>query len=382
MNCLHRALAGATILALSASISAQDFLLYNFEGPCSAEVVNFATSGLGNGTLTAAFGTGHALGYNGQGLAAGNLSTGARNLVDTLWDPAVAPLTGDLTIAFWARQGQPFTTQLSYLFGMSGSGFRLFTNGAAGTGLYLRSVTTPTTDLLLPGTTADFQALAATSWVHVAVTIDDTNHLATWYIDGAQVHTQSGLGSVAVATGGTLRLGGYGGTAGSAYDLDEVLFSHTLYPAGAIAQLATGTRSGHGSYQSGALSHCGPGDVVLDATGGRPALGNLSYALRITPTSPSLWLLLYGTDRCTIGGVAPLPLDGALLLPLLNGCTVLADPAILLSGFAGPANPASIPLPISPTLSMGANVWCQALTISPPNSAVAMSNGFAVAIGL
>jgi hypothetical protein len=371
----------ASALAFTVPTVAQDFLLYKFEGACSNEVVNFAPQSHGNATLTANFGDGFSPGFFGEGLGAGQPTPTLRNIVNTTWDPAVDPLTGNLTIAFWARQEVPFTTQLSYLFGMSSSGFRIFTNGAAGRGLFLRSATTPVTDMLLPDTVVDFQTLAASNWVHVAITIDDTAHVATWYINGAAVHTHAALGSVSVVSGGTLQLGGYAGATGSAYTLDEVLFSRSLYGPLTIAQLATGTRSGHGHYLTGSTTQCGAGNVVLDAVGGRPTIGNPLYTLRITPTTPGLWLLLYGENRCSFAGLAPLPLDGGLVLPFLAGCTLLADPLIVLSGLAGPASPALIPLPISPAIPFGANVWCQALTISPPNSDVAMSNGFAVGVG-
>ncbi|MBL8752490.1 MAG: LamG domain-containing protein [Planctomycetes bacterium] len=374
--------ASALALAVPACAQAQDFLLYKFEGACSNEVVNFAPgSTVGNGTLVANFGDGISPGFFGEGLAAGQQTPTLRNLVDTNWNPSTDPLTGNVTIAFWARQEQAFLTQLSYLFGMSGSGFRIFTNGAAGRGLYLRSATSPVTDMLLPDTTTDFQALAANAWVHIAITLDDTAHVATWYVNGTSVFTQANIGTVQVLTGGELQLGGYAGATGSAYTLDEVLFSRSLYPPAAIALLATSTRAGDGSYLTGSTTQCGAGNVTLDSVGGRPSLGNALYSLRITPNAPSAWLLLYGENRCTFAGTAPLPLDGGLLLPFLSGCTMLADPLVVLSGLGGPANPGLIPLPITPAVPFGANVWCQALTIALPGNAVSMSPGFAVGVG-
>lgn len=365
------------LAAFAPLAAAQDRILYKFDGACTNEVINHAPLGYGNGTLTAANGTGFTSGRFAGGLAAGNLVTGQRNLVDTGWSPATTPWTGDLTIAFWARQETSFTTQLSYLFGMDTSGFRLFTNGAAGRGLYLRGLSG---DLLLADTVVDFINLASAGWVHVAVTIDDTAHVATWYVNGAAVSVVGGAPDTQIDMVGTLRLGGYAGVVGSAYALDEVLFSQRVYSPAEIAELATGTRAGFGAYSSGTTTQCNPGLIALDSTGGRPFFGNLGYSLRVTATVPQLWLLLYGETRCTLGGVVPLPIDGGLLLPALAGCQVLADPLLLVQGGVMPGSPAPIPLPINTALPSGASAFCQVLGLQA-NGTVAMSNGFTVSVG-
>jgi hypothetical protein len=367
-------------LLLAPLAPAQDRILYKFDGACTNEVINHAPLGYGNGTLTVGFGTGFAAGRFAGGLGAGNGTTSARNVVDTGWAPSTTPWTGDVTIAFWARQETPFTTTLSYLFGMSSSGFRLFTNGAAGRGLFLRGLTSGSGDLALSDTVVDFQSLANGAWVHVAVSIDDTAHIATWYVNGAAVQTVPGAPDVQIDSPGTLLVGGYGSGNLSCYSLDEVLFSQRLYSAAEIAELATGTRAGYGAYASGTTTQCNPGLVTLDSTGGRPFFGNLNYALRVTVTAPQLCLLLYGETRCTLGGALPLPFDGGLLVPALAGCQVLADPLILLSGAAQPGQPATLPLPISTALPSGASAFCQVLGLQA-NGTAAMSNGFTVSVG-
>lgn len=372
--------AAAAALSLAAGAVAQDRILYKFDGACTGEVINHAPLGYGNGSLTVGYGTGFAAGRFAGGLGAGYGQTSVRNVVDTGFAPATTPWTGDLTIALWARKETSFSSTLSYLFGMSANGFRLFTNGAAGRGLYLRALTSGSGDLLLPETVVDFQTLATSNWVHLAVTIDDTAHVATWYVNGSPVHTVTAAPDVQIDSPGTLLVGGYGATSLSSYSLDEVLFSERLYSAAEIAELATGTRAGYGAYDSDTTTQCNPGLIALDSTGGRPFFGNLNYALRVTAAAPQLWLLLYGETRCTLGGVLPLPLDGGLLLPELTGCQLLADPLILVQGGAVPGSPASIPLPISAALPSGASAFCQVLGLQA-NGTVAMSNGFTVSVG-
>ncbi|MFN7590631.1 MAG: LamG domain-containing protein [Planctomycetota bacterium] len=297
-------------LLLAPLALAQDRILYKFDGACTNEVINHAPLGCGNGTLTVGYGTGFAAGRFAGGLGAGNGPTAARNVVDTGWAPATTAWTGDVTIAFWARQETPFTTTLSYLFGMSSSGFRLFTNGVAGRGLFLRGLTSGSGDLALSDTVVDFQSLANGAWVHVAVSIDDTAHIATCYVNGAAVQTVPGTPDVQIDSPGTRLVGGYGPGSLSSYSLDEVLFSQRLYSAAEIAELASGTRAGYGAYSSGTTTQCNPGLVTLDSTGGRPFFGNLSCALRVTVAAPQLCLLLYGETRGSLGGSLPAVLFG------------------------------------------------------------------------
>lgn len=369
------------LAAFAPLAAAQDRILYKFDGACTNEVINHAPLGYGNGTLTAANGTGFTAGRFAGGLGAGDPSNSVRNVVDTGWSPAATPWTGDLTIAFWARRETPLAvSQVSYFFGTSSSGFRLFTGGFAGRGLALRSVASGAGDLLLDQTVVDVQSLADTDWVHLAVTVDDTAHVVTWYVNGVAVSTVSTSLDLQIDSPGSLLVGGYASASSSAYALDEVLLGQRLYSAAEIAELASGTRAGYGAYSSGTTTQCNPGLIALDSTGGRPFFGNLGYSLRVTATVPQLWLLLYGETRCALGGVVPLPIDGGLLLPALAGCQVLADPLLLVQGGVMPGSPAPIPLPISTALPSGASAFCQVLGLQA-NGTVAMSNGFTVSVG-
>ena len=224
--------------------------------------------------------------------------------------------------------------------------------------------------------------MAAANWTHIAVTLEASTGLATWFVNGSSVLTVPGYTSFTVNSAGELMLGGYSTNLESAYDLDEFLLSRRLYTPAEIALLASGTRAGVGTYTSGSTTQCNSGAVTIGTTGGRPAIGNLSHGITITAAAPAVWLLLYGETRCTLGGSVPLPIAGGALLPQLAGCTLLADAPILLSGFtAGPAFPALVPLPITATTPMGAWAWCQALAIQVGSNAVAMSDGLALSVG-
>lgn len=379
---LRTALALSFSFALAAPTAAQDLLLHKFEGACTTEVINYAPLGVGNGTLQVGLGTGFAPGYVGEALAGGNTFTNVRNVVRTGWDPSLEPITSNLTLAFWANQATSVTAAATYLCGMDNSGFRLFTSGAAGNGLYLRSLGSAQPDLLLPDTVTNFVALAAANWVHIAVTIEGSTGTATWYVNGSSALTVPGYTGININLPGQFLVGGYGATGESSYDVDEFLLSRRLYTAAEIAQLATGTRAGVGTYQSGSNVQCNSGAVTIGTAGGRPTIGNLIHGITITAAAPAVWLLLYGETRCSFAGSLPLPLAGATLLPQLAGCTLLSDAPILLSGFtAGPAFPAFVPLPITATTPMGAWAFCQALAIQVGSNAVAMSDGLAVSVG-
>ena len=83
------------------------------------------------------------------------------------------PLKGNVTIGWWIKQRVNPGTGLSYLWGGIGS-FRCFTNGVAGTGLWVRNW--GGADIKFPSTT--FQARArASNGVCVALTINHATNV-------------------------------------------------------------------------------------------------------------------------------------------------------------------------------------------------------------
>ncbi|HEX5052740.1 MAG TPA: LamG-like jellyroll fold domain-containing protein [Planctomycetota bacterium] len=383
-------------IAAAATLSAQDFIHYKFDANCTTEVINYATGPMAlpaNGTLQ----TNSAISPFDTGVFGGCLAGGANsaptyfNRVITGWNPSTQNVTGDVTIAWYMRQraGSAIGTGLNYLMGAYVGGYRLFTNGVAGVGLVQREIlagggNNTVRDFQLPAATFNIQAAAAAGWVHVAMVVDSTAQTADWYINGTSVFQLTNVPGANIVLNGSFMIGAYSTSAtaaGSVYDIDEFLMSLRAYSPTEMLALAQVLRAGDGDYNSDIPSQCGAGNIVLGSTGGRPTLGNAGYALTVTATTPSLFLLLAGFDRCLFGGAIPLPLDGTPLLPLLNGCWILADAPVLLNGVAvGTPATVSLAIPANPA-NLGTGVFSQCLGIDLGTFAGSMSNGFASSIG-
>jgi hypothetical protein len=367
--------------------TAQDFIHYKFDSNCTNEVLNLASGPSAfpaNGTLQTNTSPTFDVGVFGGALAGGVEASNLYNRVNTGWQPSVQPLTGNLTFAFFAKLRNPIGTALNYLCGVTTSANRLFTNGVAQRGLYFRNVVASGpqgVDLSALTAVLDFQTLAATTWVHIALVVDQAAGTATWYANGNQVHQVTGVGGALINSAGTYMVGAQLSTIETNYDLDEFLISNRAFSAAEVMTLYLTPHAGDGDYASAIPSQCGAGNVTLGSSGGAPFAGNLAYSLDVSATAPHLFLLLAGFDRCFISGVIPLPLDGTPLLPMLNGCWILADAPITLSGFtAGP--PAGVALPIPPNVGMNLGIYTQVLGFDAATLATSMSNGFATSIGM
>lgn len=376
-----------TLVSLASTLSAQDFLLYKFDSPCTNEVINHA-NGPGafpaNGTLAYNTPTAYQPGMFGGALSGGDAASNTYSRVSSGWSPATQPMTGSITLAFWAKERTPVGTSLNYICGCTSSGHRLFTNGVGGTGLYFRNIVAsgPTgLDLALPATTTNFQALASAGWVHIALVVDATAGTADWYVNGTSAIQQTGVGAGLINTAGTYLVGMQLTSNECNYDLDEWLLSNRAYTPVEILGLSLAPRAGDGDYTSATPGQCGGGNVTLGSAGGAPYVGNLGYQLEVAATTPSLFLLLMGLDRCSYGGVIPLPLDGTPLLPLLNGCWILTDAPVLLNGVAV-GGPVPVPFPIPPTINVGLDIYTQVLALDIGTSASSMSSGFVTSTGL
>ncbi len=383
------------LLLLATGAPSQDFIHYKFDANCTNEVINYATGPQafpGNGTLQSnSVISPWDVGLFGGCLAGGaNVAPAYYNRVVTGWNPATQTITGDVTIAWFMRlrTGASLGTTLNYLAGAASGGHRLFTNGVAGVGLLQRSVlvsggNNAATDFQLPAATTNIQALAAAGWTHVAMVVDSAALTATWYVNGANVFQLTNVPGALISLTGSYMVGAYTTSAtggGSAYDIDEFLISRRAYTPGEMLALSLAPRAGDGDYTSGIGSQCGAGNVTLSSSGGAPFAGNLSYALDVNATTTSLFILLAGFDRCLFGGVVPLPLDGTPLAPLLNGCWILADAPVTLSGVVV-AGPTSVPIAIPGTTPLGIAIYSQVLALDAATFATSMSSGFASSIG-
>ncbi len=390
-----RLLSLAAFACVTSFLTAQDFIHYKFDANCTGEVINLANGPQafpGNGTLQSnstisAFD----VGLFGGCLAGGsNVATTYYNRVVSGWNPSTQPITGDLTIA-WSmrlRAGANIGTSLNYLLGAPSGGHRLFTNGVASTGLMQREVlasggNSGVRDFLLPAATMNVQALAAAGWTHIALVVDTATLTATWYVNGANVFQLANVPGALINLNGPYMVGAYSAAAtaaGSAYDIDEFLISLRAYSAAEILVMSTTPRAGDGDYLSAIPAQCGSGNVTLASSGGAPSAGNLAYSLDVTATTPSLYVMMLGFDRCLFGGAIPLPLDGTPFSPLLNGCWILADPAVTIGG-AALAGTAPNALPIPATAPYGAAIYSQVLALDAVTLASSMSAGFASSVG-
>lgn len=379
--------------AVAAPSLAQDFIHYKFDSNCTDEVINYATGPqalASNGQLqtnsaTSAFD----VGVSGGCLAGGSIVAPTYyNRVITGWNPSTQPVVGSLTMAWFMKQRNPLGTAgttLNYLMGAPTGGFRLFTNGIAGRGLYQREIVpsggngsaTAVRDFFLPAATFDVQTAAAAGWTHIAMVFDSVAQTADWYVNGTSVLQLTGVPGASITLAGPFQVGYY--SSASAYDLDEFVMSLRAYSPGEILALSLAPQAGDGDYLSGSTTQCGT--LGLASAGGRPFLGNSNYALTITPSSPSFYTLLFGFDRCTYAGVLPLPFDGSVLAPIAAGCTVLTDNLTSAGGLAN-AGPATQPFGIAADPSFqGLSIFSQAVAIDLGTFALSASNGLAISIG-
>ena len=389
----------STIAAFSlfGSVLAQDFIHYKFDSTCTNEVINYATGAqalASNGTLQSTAATQWVAGVFGSALAQGTtVAPLSHNRVVTGWDPSVQNVTGDLTMAWFMRQGPvPIAATINYTMGAPTGGFRQFTNGIAGRGLYQRVIlagggnginATIANDFYLPAATADIQTMAAAGWVHVAMVVDSVAQTADWYINGVSVLQLAGVPGALINAAGPFMVGAYSTAAtaaGSNYDVDEFIMSLRAFSPAEILALSQVPQAGAGAYLSGTTTQCG--SLTLSSTGGRPSAGNAAYALSLNPAAPSYYVVFLGYDRCTFGGgLFQLPLDGGLLSPLAAGCQVLTDFVSDLSGVSA-GGPTSVPFAIpGGTMFIGLTLYSQAAAIDLGTTAVSASNGLSISVG-
>lgn len=369
-----RAIVIASIMLLGCSLTAQNVLHYKFDGGCGSEVINFA-SGAGNALLSTTLVGGpdaaRVTGMFGEALTGSNATVG-NTRIDTGWAPFSA--SGDFSYSMWLRNrpGNPTAIGFGYLLGATGGSFRIFTGGSGR--LFLSGVPSSATNVL------DLTTLLNAGWVHAACTYDSTNLQATWYINGVADPAVTVLPAALTGTDFTIGARDSSGGNASPLETDEFILSDGVWSAGEIAALALQPPAADGNYTSGIANQCGSGNVVLSTAGGAPSSGNLSYSIDALSTQPSLVLLLAGLSRCSFDGSIPLPLDGTPILPLLNGCWILTDAPVLITGVSAGA-PAAFPFPIPATVPSSVSVYAQAIALDLATGATSMSEGLAISTG-
>ncbi|MCA8955437.1 MAG: hypothetical protein KDC87_05150 [Planctomycetes bacterium] len=311
-------------------------MYYKFDRGFGTEEINYeGTSGGAPATGTMIKGTTPASSWVGTrpgfGLAMqGSTPSNATsfNYCDTGWKGGI---TGEMTVAWWCKERQPAGTLANYLWGGFSGGFRCFTGGVAGAGLYVRS--TPG-DIILPAT-SNFTTLAQRAQgVCVAVVVSNSATAgvqAQWYLDGVASGSPITLTSFAVATStSNFTIGRHlSDSTASAFDIDEFKLCNYAATPLEIRQWCAATWAAWGSLGR-------PWGLWHGCVNGPPRLGNANYGLTIEGDPNSLALLVlgfkpippfdigrwFGQSRCLwytgfdYQTLAVLNAQGELLLPL------------------------------------------------------------------
>ena len=318
-----------------------DVLYYKFGGGCGDQVVNYGDAGIAPETgaiLTnnpTPGGAWTAAGMYGSGLT--HSTAAAYHAVNSGF---TSPVTGSFSMAWWMNgAGLTPPPSTSYLFSGIGS-FRGFTGGVAGTGFMTRAWGGTPADLTL---TTDIQTLATLGWFHLALVVDGAAGTATYYVNGVAQPSIAITGSVnVVPTTTPFRVGMHTSTTTALfYDLDEFHFANRAYSAAEVATLATVHPAADATYSTGCIS-----SNSLRSRGGKPTMGNATYALNARGPANGSYFMIAGWDRCAFA-TAPLPFDLGTLLPAMAGCLLnTSADAVKVFGLTGANGDVNFPLPI------------------------------------
>lgn len=305
------------VTVLAALPRAQDeVLIYKFDDGGGPKVINFAppaSPAPREATVRSTEIPGFAPGRFGfTAMKGSGGGTGGHTVLDTGWNGA---FRGSFSVAFWLRQRtQHRSTLPNYFFYGSETGnatFRGFTGGIAGNGLKVRGASPANFDLTL---THDVQSAAAARWVHLALVVDGTTRLATFYVDGTP---QPAIGlpdvpDVSAGTGSFLVGGNPLLDFSSGYDLDDFRFVLRAVSLLQVRTWALRSEARDAAFGTG----CG---ATLTSSGGAPNLGSTTYTLNITGAPSANAVLSFGLSRLALPPVL-LPFDLGAIDPRLAGC--------------------------------------------------------------
>ncbi|MEX1192903.1 MAG: LamG-like jellyroll fold domain-containing protein, partial [Brumimicrobium sp.] len=176
-----------------------ELIYYNFNN-AGTTVDNDASAPVGTNPAPISGLTVGAGGFAGTDGLLGTGASSSTDIINTGWN---ASATGDFTIAFYTSD-IPAAGGIEYIFGDNGaSGFRCFTNGAAGSGNWLvRGLGANLPDITLTG-----GATMAPKMNHVVY--NSAAGTLTGYVNGVQVAQEPAPNSINVTTGTGLTVGGY-----------------------------------------------------------------------------------------------------------------------------------------------------------------------------
>jgi len=346
------------------NVQSPDILEFQFNEPRGAESANTASTAAAPafGTLPTAlwqvdpqrsfFGT-QEPGYGA--LRADNVAP-FESVVDTGWDLDVA---GSLTISFWARlAAPPGTAAPSYAFGVvDGSSARCYYTGGR---LSLRGFGS------LPNIDTSVDPGSLTGWHHYAVVVDDQAGTASWYLDGfADGPLIRFAAGTAQVQGGRFLIGGYGASESRFtryFELDDFRFHGSALSMAQIQGSLTSENPTTALFGAGCA---GPtGIPQLESIGGAPsALGNPSFALRVTGMQPGMPAYVNLGIKQTSARILPFNV-GAVLDPYI-GCSIdcLNDLIALGVPNQGGAGLVSVPLATAPALAQF-HIYAQVMVLS------------------
>jgi PKD repeat protein len=342
-----------------------DILAYQFNEVRGDQVANTASTAAAPAFGTMEFGdgwqgdTGRPLFQGnepGFGMLANNNTTAYS--VNTGWN---INLGGDWTIMWWQRQQD--TTGNSYAFGNdAGIGvLRCWENANQWQLLNgVPSGTFSTTDTSI----ADGSRLG--EWIHLAVTVDSTNGIARWYINGVVDNSVTFVGSAATSAGefvvaaldnaSTSRMN-------AQFDMDDFrVYGRALLTEEVQFVVGAGETASTSNYGFGCAP--GGGSIPTIAGSGLPTLGNPLFGVQLggfVPASPITLNVSLTTASDPFGGL-PLPFDlGAAIPGLFTGCIIEVPLVTALGLGADGAGNALLPIPVpaDPALA-GAHIYMQA----------------------
>jgi len=311
---------------------AQDLIYYPFLTGSGTSVTNLWKGGSAKGLLTTTNTTnkGWAKGVGGVGFAlAGKDASGTSCYVDTGLNQGTGTslFKGSFTLAFFIKEAWTQTSANTLAYFISGVGsFRMFTGGVAQEGLYLRVWGGAPSDLVLRGPTNklanqpffDLRAAAKKGWVHIAVVVDSTASLATYYVNGSPFSTQQLTTPSAAPTGtGNLLVGRHGSGSTSNFDLDDFRLTNRAAAPHEIQQWANAKLQADVTQ----VSISGPGSQKLSLNAG------------IAQAARSYWI--FGSVTGTWPGVTLGPVSIPLVPDLYTGITISLPNTPMLTRFRG-----------------------------------------------
>jgi hypothetical protein len=362
------ALSLAALLAAPA-LSAQDILYYKFNEGSGTTAINYGSAGAapGSGTIVSTLPANYAAGFSGGALA-GSASTSLNSYVDSGW---TGGFSGDFTVAWFMKETGTPGTSLSYQFSNIGS-FRCFTNGVAGTGLWVRAWGTGVTpaDLQL---NVDVQTLARGQWLHVALVVDSTAATATWYVNGTAQTPIAITGTPGVSSANAFRVGGHTSLV-NFYDMDEFRFQNRAASATEILAWSLAPSAADAAFGAGCSGR-------LTSGGGAPTLGNAAYTQDGSGPANAPGALTIGFSSTSYGGL-PLPLDLGSIFPGLGGCMLYGSADVAVPMGTTPNGTFSVPLGIPANQALiGVTLYNQGIVLAGP-AGLSTTNALAVSVGI